>query len=127
MATSSPQAAGRSRGLLQPSRRGISGTAIAGFLGAAWGLASYLVLWGYTSIQVTRSFVDSPRGLLLLMPARLVLWGVHLAESRIARSPFDFSRNHAWIGILSTMAGAALVLLPLLLFRAARAFRRRRR
>ncbi len=127
MAMSSPHAAGRSRGLLHPSRRGTSGTAIAAFLGAAWGVASYLVLWGYTSIQVTRSFVDSPRGLVLLMPARLVLWGVHLVESRIAGSSFDFSRNHAWIGILSTMAGVALVLLPLLLFRALRAFRRRRR
>ena len=127
MALSSPQAAGRSRGLLKPSRRGISGTAIAAFLGAAWGVASYLVLWGYTSIQVTRSFVDSPRGLLLLMPARLVQWGVHHVESRIARASFDFSRNHAWIGILSTMAGVALILLPLLLFRGARALRRKRR
>ena len=77
--------------------------------GAAWGLVSYLVLWGYTPIVVTERFVESLPGLLLLLPARAVLESIHVIEQRIVHHPFDFSTNNGWIGYVSALAGAAIL------------------
>jgi hypothetical protein len=77
--------------------------------GAAWGLASYLVLWGYTPIVVTERFVESLPGLLLLLPARAVLESIHFVEQRIVHHPFDFSSHNGWIGYVSAMTGAAIL------------------
>jgi hypothetical protein len=79
--------------------------------GAAWGLASYLVLWGYTPIVVTERFVESVPGLLLLLPARAVLESIHFVEQRIVHHPFDFSSHNSWIGWVSAMTGAAILVL----------------
>jgi hypothetical protein len=75
--------------------------------GAAWGFAAYLVMWGYTPIVVTERFVESLTGLLLLLPARLVLESIHFVEQRIVHHPFDFSNNNAWIGYVASGTGAA--------------------
>jgi hypothetical protein len=77
--------------------------------GAAWGLASYLVLWGYTPLVVTERFVESVPGLLLLLPARAVLESIHFVEQRVVHHPFDFSTHNGWIGYVSAMAGAAIL------------------
>ena len=79
--------------------------------GAAWGFGAYLVLWGYTPIVVTERYVDSLPGLLLLLPARLVLETIHLIEQRIVHHPFDFSANNAWIGYAAAAVGAAILTL----------------
>jgi hypothetical protein len=94
--------------------------------GAAWGVVAFAVLWGYTSIVVTRRFVDSVPGLLTLLPVRIVLEGIHVAE-RLAGHPFDFSRNHDWIGVVSAGVGALVLLIPFLVIRRALGGRRRSR
>jgi hypothetical protein len=87
-------------------------------LGALWGAATYEVLWGYTSIVVTRRFVDSVAGLATLLPARIVLYGIHVVEDRIAGHPFAFSRSDRWIGFVITAVGAILLVAAFLLARA---------
>src|SRR5262245_50778897 len=77
--------------------------------GAAWGFASYLVMWGYTPIVVTERFVVSLPGLLLLLPARLVLESIHLIERHVVHHPFDFSSTNGWIGYAAALAGALIV------------------
>ena len=79
--------------------------------GAAWGFGAYLALWGYTPIVVTERYVDSLPGLLLLLPARVVLETIHLVEQRIVHHPFDFSANNAWIGYAAAAVGAAALTL----------------
>jgi hypothetical protein len=76
--------------------------------GAVWGFVSYLVLWGYTPIVVTERFVESVPGLLLLLPARIVLESIHLVEQRIVHHPFDFSNTNGWIGYAAAAAGALI-------------------
>jgi hypothetical protein len=94
--------------------------------GALWGAVSYAILWGETSIVVTRRFVDSNRGLALLLPVRLVLEAIRVVEKHVAGHPFDFSHNHGWIGFAAAAAGAAMLALPGLLVTAvARRLRRR--
>jgi hypothetical protein len=95
--------------------------------GAAWGLASYLVLWGYTPIVVTERFVESLPGLLLLLPARAVLESIHFVEQRIVHHPFDFSTHNSWIGYVSAMTGAAILSLAWVLVTAPARMRARRR
>jgi hypothetical protein len=82
--------------------------AVAGAVGAVWGLAGYALLWGYTAIVVHRSFVESAAGTVILLPIRVVLWSIHWVE-RAAGSPFDFSSNNWWIGALAGGVGAGLV------------------
>ncbi len=107
----------RAPGRRRPGRRR-AGVLILAALGALWGAASYTILWGYTSIVVTRDFVDSNIGLIALLPVRVILDAIHLVEVRVAGHPFDFSRNHAWIGILSPAMGALLMVVPFILIRA---------
>jgi hypothetical protein len=78
-------------------------------IGALWGAATYEILWGYTSLVVTRRFVDSIAGLATLLPARIVLFAIHLVEDRIVGHPFAFSGGDRWIGFLVTAVGAALL------------------
>lgn len=92
--------------------------AVAGTAGAVWGVLAYRILWGDTSIVVTRQYVDSLPGLVTLLPVRMVLYGIHLAETFVAKHPYDFSRNHAWIGVLAGVAGWMLAVLGVALARA---------
>jgi hypothetical protein len=78
-------------------------------VGAAWGYASYLVLWGYTPIVVTERFVVSLPGLFLLLPARVVLEAIHFVERNVVHHPFDFSNTNGWIGYAAALAGALIV------------------
>jgi hypothetical protein len=94
-------------------------------MGALWGAVAYTILWGGTSIVITRRFVDSPIGLATLLPVRLILYGIHATERAVGHS-FALSGNHAWIGFLSAGLGAMLLLVPLAVVRAAAAYRRRR-
>ncbi len=81
-------------------------------IGALWGAAAYQILWGYTSIVVTRAFVDTPMGLFSLFPVRAVLFGIHLVEDQLVHHPFNFSRNHQWIGFVSAATGALILVTP---------------
>jgi hypothetical protein len=92
--------------------------AIMAVLGGLWGAATYEILWGYTSIVVTRRFVDSVAGLATLLPARIVLYAIHVAEGRIAGHPFALSRADRWIGFVITAVGAGLLAGGYLLVRA---------
>jgi hypothetical protein len=83
-------------------------TLIAAVIGGAWGLLGYALLWGHTPVMVHRSFVVSVPGTIVLLPARVVLWAIHVAED-LTSGPFDFSRNHGWIGVLAGMVGAGIV------------------
>ena len=61
-------------------------------------------------------------GTLLLLPVRLVLWGIHGVERAVART-FDFSANSGWIAVLAAGVGAGIVLLGLAAVRVARRVR----
>lgn len=80
---------------------------VAAAIGFAWGLAAYSVLWGHTSIVVHRSFVVSPLGTILLLPIRMILWGIHAAED-LAGEPFALSGNNWWIGLAAGAVGSAV-------------------
>jgi hypothetical protein len=82
--------------------------AVVAGLGAVWGAVAFAVLWGYTSIQVTRPFVQSLPGLVSLLPVRLVLFGIHLVEDHVVGRPLQLSANHEWIGFVSAAVGALL-------------------
>lgn len=90
-----------------PGRR--SWILAAAALGAAWGIAAYAILWGQTSIVVTVAYVQSPLGLVTLMPVRIVLYVLRALEW-VRGQPFNFSRNHAWIGLVSAGVGALMAL-----------------
>jgi hypothetical protein len=97
---------------------------VATIFGGLWGLAGYALLWGHTPLVVHRTFVVSVPGTVVLLPVRIVLWGIRSVEA-MAGGPFDFSRNNGWIGLLSALVGGGLVLLGYLASRAViRAVRR---
>ena len=79
-------------------------------LGAAWGVAGYAVLWGYTPFVAPRSFVVSGAGTVAFLPVRLVLRGIHLAEG-VAGRAFELSASHGWIGVAAGLVGAGVALL----------------
>ena len=81
---------------------------LAAAIGAVWGLLGYGLLWGLTPVMVHRTFVVSVPGTILLLPVRVVLWAIHVAED-LTSGPFDFSRNHGWIGVLAGVVGAGIV------------------
>jgi hypothetical protein len=81
-------------------------------VGALWGGFAYAVLWNDTSIVVTRSFFDSPAGLLVLFPVRVVLWGIRLVETKLVHHTLRFPDNTGWIGLLSALVGAAIIGVP---------------
>jgi hypothetical protein len=80
--------------------------------GALWGGFSYAVLWNDTPIVVTRAFFDSAAGLMALFPVRVVLWAIHVVETRIVHHSFAFPDNHRWIGVLAALVGAGLLGVP---------------
>jgi hypothetical protein len=90
---------------------------LAAAVGGLWGLAGYTVLWGHTPLVIHRSFVVGGAGTVLLLPIRLVLWGIRFVEEHVAAGPFDFSGNNAWIGAVAAVVGATLVMTALLLVR----------
>jgi steroid 5-alpha reductase family enzyme len=57
---------------------------------------------------VQRPFVESTLGLLALLPVRVVLWAIRLAEDAAGRT-FELSANHRWIAFAAAVVGASIV------------------
>lgn len=91
----------------EASRR--PGASVAAGLGALWGLVSYSILWEGMPAQVDRAFVESPGGTLVLLPSRIAIWSIAVAEAAAGRS-FDLSRTFDWIAPFATAIGAGLML-----------------
>jgi hypothetical protein len=104
----------------------LNGLIISSVAGALWGAISYVVLWGHTPIVITLRFAQSLPGIVLLLPAKAVLFTIGLVERQVAGRSFDFSRNHEWIGLAATVVGALLVVAVFLLVRALRRITSRR-
>jgi hypothetical protein len=85
-------------------------------VGGFWGLVGYTILWEGEPVQVNRAFVESAVGVLLLLPVRLVIWSIHLAEGLAGRT-FDLSRSYLWIGFVASAVGAAIAVVGFLLAR----------
>ena len=81
---------------------------LAAGIGALWGAAGYAVLWGHSPIAVSRAFVVSVPGTLVLLPVRIVLVSIRLAERWSGRA-FHFPDTNWWIGLVAAVVGAALV------------------
>ena len=96
---------------------GFSWVAASAGLGGFWGLVGYTILWEGEPVQVNRAFVESAAGTLVLLPVRLVIWSIHLAEELAGRT-FDLSRSYLWIGFVASIIGAALAVTAILLARA---------
>ena len=82
----------------------VSPVGVAASAGLLWGLLGYAILWEGEPVTVQRPFVQSAAGTLALLPIRIVLWSIHLAESLAGRS-FDLSSNHWWLGALAGAIG----------------------
>lgn len=106
---------GRGRGLRDDVPGFSWGAAWAG-VGTLWGLVGYTILWEGEPVQVNRAFVESAVGVLLLLPVRLVIWSIHLAEGLAGRT-FDLSRSYLWIGFVASAVGAAIAVVGFLLAR----------
>jgi hypothetical protein len=112
----------RPPGLERPPR--VRPTTVAAGIGLLWGAFSYSVLWEGTPIAADRAFVTSARGTLVLLPARIVLWGVHLAEE-LAGRVFELSRSTWIFGVAAAAIGLVLgMLIGLAVRGAARLVRR---
>lgn len=85
------------------------GPSLVAGLGGLWGLAGYTILWEGFPLQVQRPFVESLLGIIVLLPVKLVLWAIHIAE-RVSGGPFDLSRNNRWIAIAAGVIGALIAL-----------------
>jgi hypothetical protein len=94
------------------------GVMVALVVGALWGMAGYLLLWGHTPVVVYRDFVVSPGGTLLLLPVRLVLATIRFVEEQVVEHPFEFAANNGWIGVAAATVGAALAVVAFVLVRA---------
>lgn len=90
----------------EPGRRG-GPIRPAAAVGSFWGLATYGILWEGTPVEVSRAFVASPLGTLLLLPARLVIWAILGTETLLGRA-FDLSTSYVWIAPAAMLVGAAL-------------------
>lgn len=86
-----------------------SGASVAAGVGALWGLVSYSILWEGLPAQVDRAFVESPAGTLSLLPSRVAIWAIALAEAVAGRS-FDLSRTFGWIAPFASAIGVGLML-----------------
>lgn len=95
---------------------GFSWVAASAGVGGLWGLVGYTILWEGEPVQVDRAFVESAVGILLLLPVRLVIWSIHLAEELAGRT-FDLSSSYLWIGFVASAVGAAFTVAGLLLAR----------
>ena len=107
----------------RPAR--IEPAAVGAGLGVLWGAFCYSVLWNGTPFAVDRPFVESVVGTLLLLPARLVLWAIHAAES-IAGRTFELAASTWVFAIGSAVAGLVLGLLIVFAVRGAAVLVRRR-
>jgi hypothetical protein len=103
---------------------GATGIGVAAGIGGLWGLIGYSILWEGSPVEVDRAFVVSGVGTALLLPVRIAIWGIHLAESAAGRS-FDFSSNHWWIALLAGAIGTVIATGAFLALRAG--FRRAHR
>lgn len=90
-----------------PDERSTIGGSLAVAVGGFWGLVGYTILWEGEPFAVTRRFVDSVGGLLVLLPVRVVIWGIRVAEE-LAGRPFDLSRSHLWIAPAASVVGACI-------------------
>ncbi len=106
---------GHERGL-RDDVPGFSWVAACAGIGTLWGLVGYTILWEGEPVQVNRAFVESAAGVLLLLPVRLVIWSIHLAEELAGRT-FDLSRSYLWIGFVASAIGAAIAVVGFLLAR----------
>ncbi len=106
----------RGRGLRDEYPRP-TGVGAATGIGALWGLFGYTVLWQGSPFGVSRAFVESAPGTLLLLPVRIVLSAIRFVETHVAGRTFDFSDDNWWIGLVAGALGAAIVLLAFLLTR----------
>jgi hypothetical protein len=86
-----------------------SGAWVAAAVGAFWGLVSYSILWEAVPAQVDRAFVESQGGTLALLPSRIAIWVIALAESAAGHS-FDLSKTFGWIAPLAGAIGGALTM-----------------
>jgi hypothetical protein len=86
-----------------------SGAWVAAAVGAFWGLASYSILWEAVPAQVDRAFVESQGGTLALLPSRIAIWAIALAES-VAGHSFDLSKAFGWIAPLASAIGCGLTM-----------------
>ena len=86
-----------------------SGAWVAAAVGAFWGLVSYSILWEAVPAQVDRAFVESQGGTLALLPSRIAIWAIALAES-VAGHSFDLSKTFGWIAPLASGIGGALMM-----------------
>ena len=100
--------------------------AIGGAAGAVWGLLCYSILWHGEPVGVQPPFFESLGGTLALLPARAVLWAIHVAEE-LAGRPFALADDHWWIGVAAAVVGGAAVALASIGGRAALGSLRRRR
>jgi hypothetical protein len=94
----------------------LSGVGVAVGLGGLWGVLCYSVLWEGRPFGVDRAFVESVLGTLVLLPARLVLWAIRWIEL-LADRTFDLSRNHLWIGLVTSAVGALITLVAFVVAR----------
>jgi len=87
-------------------------------LGAFWGAIGYAVLWGRISWPTTnRSFVVSPLGTAVFLPARIVLRLIRWTELAVGR-PFDLADNNTWIGFAAAAVGASVCFVAAFFIRA---------
>ena len=89
----------------RPPRPSLVATAAAA--GSVWGLLCYSILWEGEPLEVQRAFFESVAGTIALLPTRIVLWAIHLAETVAGRS-FELSANHRWISVAAAIVGAVI-------------------
>ncbi len=93
-------------GLRDESPR-VSGIGLATGAGGLWGLVGYTALWQGTPFSVDRRFVGSVLGTVILLPIRLVLWGIRGAEVLTGRT-YSFPDATWWIGLVASALGAGI-------------------
>jgi hypothetical protein len=92
--------------------------------GLLWGAFCYSVLWEGTPFAVDLRFVESVGGSLLLLPARLVLWGVRGAEMATGRT-FELAASTWILGAATAVVGLLIGVLAVLAARGAASLARR--
>jgi hypothetical protein len=92
--------------------------------GLLWGAFCFSVLWEGTPFGVDLRFVESVGGSLLLLPARLVLWGVRAAEVGAGRT-FELSDSTWILAVLTAVTGLLVGVLVVLAVRGAASLARR--